>query len=97
MRSPQRTGRPATRPVGSCDDVEHPHPAELSELRLVRVEHVLPRVGEAQLENVALPLSLDDGVGVLRRFERRPGREAVEEVPWMWNELIGSSSTMFSR
>ncbi len=53
---------------------------ELGELGLVGVEHVLARVREAQLEDPALPLHLADRVRELRRLERRPRREVVEEV-----------------
>ena len=71
-------GRSQTASITS--DLEEAHPAELGELGLVRVEHELARVREAQLEDPALALALHHRVGELGRLERRAGREVVEEV-----------------
>ena len=71
--------RPLREPP-SVGDLEEAHPAELRELGLVRVEHVLARVGKANLEDPALALALHDRVGELGRLERRAGRVVVEEV-----------------
>src|SRR5919109_774119 len=59
--------------------LEEPHPAELRELGLVRVEHEDPGVREVDLDDPALSLRLDDGVGVLE-LVARPGRVVAEEV-----------------
>ena len=53
---------------------------ELRELGHVGVEHVLAGVGEAQLEDAALALALDDRVGEVARLEPGAGRVVVEEV-----------------
>ena len=60
-------------------DVEEAHPAELGELRLVRVEHEVPGVGELDLDHSTLPLALHDGVGVLPVLAGA-GRLIAEEV-----------------
>src|SRR5919109_1000396 len=59
--------------------LEEPHPAELGELGLVRVEHEDPGIREVDLDDPALSLRLDDGVGVLE-LVARPGRVVTEEV-----------------
>src|SRR5919106_4438572 len=64
----------------SSRDLEEAHPAQFSELAHVGVEHVLAGVGEAQLEDSALALTLDDGVREVARLEARAGRVVVEEV-----------------
>src|SRR5262245_31677289 len=60
-------------------DVEEAHPAELGELRLVRVEHVQAGRGELDLEDAALPLTLHDRVRVLPALPRSR-RLVAEEV-----------------
>ena len=45
--------------------LEEAEPAQLCELGLVGMEHVAATMGEAQLEDSALPLCLHDRVGVL--------------------------------
>src|SRR5688500_14410213 len=61
------------------DRPEQAHPPQLGELALVRVEHELARVAERRLEDRALPLAEHQGVGFLRRRQRRAGLEHVEE------------------
>ena len=60
--------------------LEEALPAELGELGLVGVEHELPGVREAPLEDPALALAEHHGVGELGRLPRRARREVVEEV-----------------
>ena len=77
-----RRAHPAA-PGGGIDHLEMAHPAELGELRLVRVEHVDAGlvVGEGELEDAALALALHDGVdGPQRRRQRRAVIVIVEEV-----------------
>src|SRR4029453_12376582 len=75
-----RKGRLAARPSPpSLDHVEEAHPAEVGELRLMRVEHEPAGVGEVDLQHPALPLALDDRVGVLPVIAG-PGRLVPEEL-----------------
>ena len=57
-------------PVGVTADAEEAHPAELRELGLVGVEHVVADVGELELEDPPLGLGLGDDVRVLGGLER---------------------------
>src|SRR5687767_984879 len=68
---------PARLPRG---DIEEPHPSELGEFALVRVEHELPRMPELELQDVALALAEHDGVGELVGLEPGAGAVQVEEV-----------------
>src|SRR4029079_8513213 len=79
-----RKGRLAAVPAAgpsppSVDHVEEAHPAEVGELRLVRVEHEPAGVREVDLQHAPLSLALDDGVGVLP-VVARPGRLVTEEL-----------------
>ncbi len=61
------------------DDLEEAHPAELGELRLVRVEHEHPGVREVDLDDPALSLAEHDRVRVLEVIAGA-GRVIAEEI-----------------
>ena len=76
---------------------EEPHPPELRELALVRVEHEVARVTERGLENRALALAKGQRVGDLGRRARVPVRYTSKNMPCRWKLLIRSNSVMFTR
>ena len=66
-------------PVPRCD-IEEPHPSELGELALMRVEHELPRMPEFELQDVPLALAEHHRVGELVGLQPRAGAIEIEEV-----------------
>src|SRR5687768_844502 len=58
---------------------EEPHPAELRELALVRVEHEVARVAERRFENRPFTLAQHHGIGVIRDAPACARAEDVEE------------------
>src|SRR5438093_6147595 len=62
-------------------DLKQPHPTQLGELTLVRVEHEAPSVGESYFQDCPLSLTEHDRVRILRGHERRTRAIHMEEVP----------------
>src|SRR3989475_10535316 len=67
--------------VDIIGDLKQPHPTQLGELTLVRVEHEAPSVGESYFQDRPLSLTEHDGVRILRGNERRARAIHMEEVP----------------
>src|SRR5512134_3220120 len=60
---------------------EKPHPPQLGELALVRMEHEVALIPEARLENRPLPLAQHQRVRVIDRAGTRARAVRVEEHP----------------
>src|SRR5437773_10256624 len=67
--------------VDVISDLKQPHPTQLGELTLVRVEHEAASVGESYFQDCPLSLTEHDRVRILRGHERRARAIHMEEVP----------------